>query len=330
MSTHANFYVGTGANAEWLGSLHRDGMPHTIPAAILRAPYEAEYRRLVREFLTQAHQQKNGAQITGGAQPHAYDYCFAPAHGSKGPHVWWPAADSFGEDPRTKNTICYSHWTNCEGGVRTDRPPFPSFRDQHRPEGEASAPVVPSRLFDTPVEDATPGFSGYFRIPSDVYGGLPIQGETYEVSAIEPKALVSGLWEYKSHIVLLPGNMVRRIPEGPHCAACLVEQGETNEGPTFTKMVGPPENWPDTLSSPLLLCAPCLEDPEVLVRLHRDLAGTGCCLHITTDDGNVLDEDVDFCVKWAEEHGHSFCKLVGGVIRGMSLEERVKRWGGDE
>lgn len=51
MGTRADFYVGRGENAEWLGSIAWDGYPSGIPAKLLAAKDEKTYRRLVSSFL---------------------------------------------------------------------------------------------------------------------------------------------------------------------------------------------------------------------------------------------------------------------------------------
>ena len=47
MGTRADFYVGRGEQAEWLGSIAWDGYPDGIEAAVLKAKTESTYRRLV-------------------------------------------------------------------------------------------------------------------------------------------------------------------------------------------------------------------------------------------------------------------------------------------
>lgn len=47
MGTRADFYVGKGKNAEWLGSIAYDGYPDGIPEGLLRAISEKGYREEV-------------------------------------------------------------------------------------------------------------------------------------------------------------------------------------------------------------------------------------------------------------------------------------------
>ena len=51
MGTRADFYVGRGENAEWLGSIAWDGYPEGIPNTILAQHNEAVYRLEVGLFL---------------------------------------------------------------------------------------------------------------------------------------------------------------------------------------------------------------------------------------------------------------------------------------
>jgi hypothetical protein len=53
MGTRADFYVGRGEQAEWLGSIAWDGNPKGIHEAVLRSMTETEFRGQVREFLSQ-------------------------------------------------------------------------------------------------------------------------------------------------------------------------------------------------------------------------------------------------------------------------------------
>lgn len=51
MGTRADFYVGRGASAEWLGSVAFDGYPDGIEGAVLGAKGEGEFREAVAKFL---------------------------------------------------------------------------------------------------------------------------------------------------------------------------------------------------------------------------------------------------------------------------------------
>src|SRR6266446_6472207 len=52
MGTRADFYVGRGKQAEWLGSIAWDGYPKAIALDVLNARSEDEFREAVVHFLT--------------------------------------------------------------------------------------------------------------------------------------------------------------------------------------------------------------------------------------------------------------------------------------
>ena len=52
MGTRADFYVGRGEGAEWLGSIAWDGNPAGIDESVLTATDEITYREAVADFLT--------------------------------------------------------------------------------------------------------------------------------------------------------------------------------------------------------------------------------------------------------------------------------------
>lgn len=51
MGTRADFYVGRGEDAEWLGSIGWDGYPDGIPSEILEAVTADVFKEAVRAFL---------------------------------------------------------------------------------------------------------------------------------------------------------------------------------------------------------------------------------------------------------------------------------------
>ncbi len=55
---------------------------------------------------------------------------------------------------------------------------------------------------------------------------------------------------------------------------------------------------------------------------ERDTNTVGCCLHIVTDDGNISDGDVSWCVERALENGHRDCAFVGGALLAASRTQR--------
>lgn len=51
MGTKADFYIGVGEDAKWIGSVDQDGYPDAIPAEILIQINEIMFEELVVEFL---------------------------------------------------------------------------------------------------------------------------------------------------------------------------------------------------------------------------------------------------------------------------------------
>lgn len=55
MGTRADFYIGRGPNAEWLGSIAMDGYPSGIPDTVLCAVSESLFRKLLGRFFADKH-----------------------------------------------------------------------------------------------------------------------------------------------------------------------------------------------------------------------------------------------------------------------------------
>ena len=62
--------------------------------------------------------------------------------------------------------------------------------------------------------------------------------------------------------------------------------------------------------------------PLVLEYYQDNLAGGS--LHIVLDDGNVDDEDVETCIKWARENNDERGEILGRVLLRMSRTQRRK------
>lgn len=63
MGTRADFYIGKGLDAEWLGSIGWDGYPSGIPDRIINATDEASYRAEVEDFI---HNREDGTKPEQG------------------------------------------------------------------------------------------------------------------------------------------------------------------------------------------------------------------------------------------------------------------------
>lgn len=80
-----------------------------------------------------------------------------------------------------------------------------------------------------------------------------------------------------------------------------------------------------------------LKDWHELLPLAREIyakSGAGCCWHIAMDDGNVGDDDVEFCVKYAERNEGcrtpKACHELGPMMRRASRTQRTKLYDSGE
>jgi hypothetical protein len=99
MGTRADFYVGRGANAEWIGSIAWDGHPCSIDEAVLRSSSQEEFRSTVASFFTP----RRDATIPEQGWPwpwkdsHLTDYVYAfdgkEVLASNFGNVWFPARE---------------------------------------------------------------------------------------------------------------------------------------------------------------------------------------------------------------------------------------------
>ena len=124
MGTRADFYVGRGADAEWLGSIAFDGWPgadgtggmhsdeYPHGAAVLRSESEADFRDNIRQFFAE-----KGDQVTvpGDGWPWPWetsattDYAYAFVDGkvwaSCFGHEWFDPLKEQPEDDTPKSAI---------------------------------------------------------------------------------------------------------------------------------------------------------------------------------------------------------------------------------
>ena len=63
--------------------------------------------------------------------------------------------------------------------------------------------------------------------------------------------------------------------------------------------------------------------PVIAAIYGRPDGGTGCCLHIALDDGNLTDDNLRFCGLWAIEAMHADCLFVSlSMLRMTSTQRR--------
>lgn len=69
---------------------------------------------------------------------------------------------------------------------------------------------------------------------------------------------------------------------------------------------------------------PTVLDVLPLVRAIYKRHVTGCCLHILTDDGNVENQDAQFCLEQARASGHADCLAAAELLAQMTKTQRLK------
>lgn len=109
MGTRADFYVGRGVSAEWLGSIAWDG--YSIPDAISTAADETSYRAAVVAFIGQ---RKDGTKPADGwpwpwddsrTTDYAYAFDCGAVHASIFGHAWWLVRDGEPDDDGPKVAV---------------------------------------------------------------------------------------------------------------------------------------------------------------------------------------------------------------------------------
>jgi hypothetical protein len=77
--------------------------------------------------------------------------------------------------------------------------------------------------------------------------------------------------------------------------------------------------------------SPRLTQAENIAAYERIAAFTlanpvGCCLHVVLDDGNLDNDSVAFCQRWARNKGHDECIAVADLLARMSRTQRTKAY----
>lgn len=112
------------------------------------------------------------------------------------------------------------------------------------------------------------------------------------------------------------------------CVLCDWDTDWNNDDPQYNVAVveysGPKFSVGQSGTEIFGICTNCQTADHELLRELYMRHGTGCCLHVVVDDHNAEDATVDFCIKWAQSRGHTFCEHLGNRLRGMSLQDRKK------
>jgi len=110
MGTRADFYIGRGESAEWLGSIAWDGYPSGIDNTIKQATTEDEYRHAVSAFLAS----RDDATLPERGWPWPWDdsnttdYSYAfddMVYGTCFGYGWWPVNEKPDDRPQEQKVI---------------------------------------------------------------------------------------------------------------------------------------------------------------------------------------------------------------------------------
>lgn len=118
MGTRADFYVGRGVDAEWLGSIAWDGYPDGISDVVLKATTVADYRAAVAQFfsarkdVTLPEQGWPWPWNDSRTTDFAYAFAGEKVHGSCFGSAWFdPLKESEGPTNEHKKTAVFPDMT---------------------------------------------------------------------------------------------------------------------------------------------------------------------------------------------------------------------------
>lgn len=128
MGTRADFYVGRGEQAEWIGSIAWDGYPEGLrDTAILTAPSEQDFRAAVSAELAK----RDDATTPDRGWPwpwensHTTDYAYAfdggTVYASNFGHAWFKATEEQPDEDTPRDTVFPNMRTDRHAPAGTDR-----------------------------------------------------------------------------------------------------------------------------------------------------------------------------------------------------------------
>lgn len=127
MGTRADFYIGRGPNAEWIGSVAWDAYPSGIPDDVLNAKTEADFRAAVADFFSK----RDDVTLPDRGWPWPWDnsgltdYTYAidgdQVWASRFGREWWPANQPEPEDAPKGNAVEMFPDMKDRKNVRLDR-----------------------------------------------------------------------------------------------------------------------------------------------------------------------------------------------------------------
>lgn len=126
MGTRADFYVGRGEDAEWIGSITWDGHPDSIPNPVFQATTETGYRIAVAAFfairddVTHPTEPWPWPWKDSGTTDYAYAFDGGQVYGSSFGHGWFevdPDATDHGERGAGTEAAVFPDMSEREGSL---------------------------------------------------------------------------------------------------------------------------------------------------------------------------------------------------------------------
>lgn len=141
MGTRADFYIGTGEKAEWLGSIAWDGYPEGIAKEVREATTEEEYRKALSDFF----KSRDDATLPEMGWP-------------------WPWNDSNTTD-HAYTFVNETVKVNCFGSLLVNIEAYMNCKDKKR-----------DKYHELPIEENFPGMSERKNVRFDEGSGIMILG----------------------------------------------------------------------------------------------------------------------------------------------------------
>ena len=125
MGTRADFYVGRGKQAEWIGSITWDGYPGGISPEVFAVTTERDYRAAVAEFFSERDDVTHPSEPwpwpweNSATTDYAYAFDAGTVYASSFGHAWFevkPDADCYGEPEEDGDqTVVFPDMTDRKG-----------------------------------------------------------------------------------------------------------------------------------------------------------------------------------------------------------------------
>jgi len=120
VGTRADFYVGRGESAEWIGSIAWDGYPDEIPDSIKNAKEESVYREQVARYLAKREDATVPEQgwpwlwLNSRGTDYAYAFDGGVVYGSKFGRRWFNASEPEPENHGEAKTSVFPDMTKVQ------------------------------------------------------------------------------------------------------------------------------------------------------------------------------------------------------------------------